>query len=439
MIKITHATSVDVLFLCEKPLWPRDQGFRVHGSQMALALSRQGLNVAIACMEANPTDTDADLRRMIVDWPRATDQESAEFRANWTGSRPGTWLRNRIADHQGLAVEQLAGALSLTRRLRPRAVVGVGMHSVLMLRGLPVEIEGRPLQRVWYAADELVYFNLTCLPHESFRALPGRLRTTVLHLALERAFAPGIDAAIAVSPRDATLLRRIAGVPRAITVRNGVDLDAFTPTADDATPLPHSLVFWGRMDFEPNIDAATWFAREVWPLLRERHRDATWSVVGKNPGPRVTELNNEPGINVVGGVADIHPWARRAAVTILPMRCGGGIKNKLLEAAALARPIVASPRAVRGLELGDNPPMILARKAAQWIEAIDALWTSPTTAAVMGGQARVWVERYHNWGTAASQLVAALGLPITDRGDQTRGGVLPINTAQEERATRRAA
>lgn len=435
----TETHGIDVLFLCEKPLWPQDQGFRVHGYQMARSLTRAGFRVAIACMEANPTDAPIELKNLAHAWPSGDPHDAEAFLNNWRGSRTGTWLRRRIADHQGLPVEQLAGALTLVQKLRPRAVVGVGMHSVLMLRGLPQELDGAPLHRVWYAADELVYFNLTCLPHEPLASMRHRLRTTALHLALERAFTPGIDAVIAVSPMDATLLRRVAGAKEAITIRNGVDLETFSPSDEAPHAVPRSLVFWGRMDFEPNVDAVTWFAHDVWPLLRERHPDATWNIVGKNPRPELQELNNEPGINLVGGVPDVRTWARAAAVTVLPMRCGGGIKNKLLEAAAMGLPIVASPRAVRGLELGDNPPTLLASKRDQWVEAIDTLWSSPTTAAALGAQARVWVERYHHWDAAAEKLADAMNLRPDPMDAATPGTVMPINTGMEDLAGRRAA
>lgn len=430
--------QTDVLIVCEKPLWPQDQGFRVHGFQMALALQRMGLRVAIASMEGNPTDTPDELRNMLVEWPATNDADTATFIAQWKGSRPGTWLRRRVANHQGLPIERLAGALTLTRQLRPQAVIGVGMHSVMMLRGVPEIIDHQRIHRAWYAADELVYFNLTCLPRESLRNVKSRLRTTALHLALERAFAPGIDSAIAVSPMDASLLRHVAGARHAITIRNGVDLETFTPS-DLSHAMPRSLVFWGRMDFEPNADAVRWFAREVWPLVLDRYPDATWNIVGKNPRPDVIELNNEPGIHVVGGVNDVKTWARSAAVTILPMRCGGGIKNKLLEAAAMGLPIVASPRAVHGLELGEDPPMMIVRKTSQWVEAIDMLWSTPTAAAAMGAQARAWVERYHHWDTAASKLAGAIYLKIAAHTDQTRPQVMPINSTTERTAVRRAA
>src|SRR5690606_22245658 len=102
----------------------------------------------------------------------------------------------------------------------------------------------------------------------------------------------------------------------------------------------------------------------------------------------------------------VRPIAHGAAVTILPMRCGGGIKNKLLEAAAMALPIVASPRAVRGLTFEpDARPASVCGNAPQWIDMVDRLWRDHAQAERMRLAARRWVERHHTWHRAAMQLV----------------------------------
>ncbi|HEX7011008.1 MAG TPA: glycosyltransferase family 4 protein, partial [Phycisphaeraceae bacterium] len=140
----------------------------------------------------------------------------------------------------------------------------------------------------------------------------------------------------------------------------------------------------------------------VWPALRADYPDATWKIVGKNPCQRVQALAQQPGIEVTGQVEDIRPWAHEAAAVVLPMRCGGGIKNKLLEAAAMGKPILASPRAVRGLE---EPPGLICRGPAQWRQAIERVWSQPDLARTMGQSARSWAQQRHTWPHAAQQLL----------------------------------
>lgn len=119
-------------------------------------------------------------------------------------------------------------------------------------------------------------------------------RMVALYAAIETLFVRGLNGAIGVSPTDSRLLHIVAGARQTVTIRNGVDLDYFgqQPQTVDGPPLANpSLVFWGRLDFEPNVDAVCWFAREVWPTLRRRVPSASWKIVGKNPVPQVEQLN----------------------------------------------------------------------------------------------------------------------------------------------------
>jgi glycosyltransferase involved in cell wall biosynthesis len=243
-------------------------------------------------------------------------------------------------------------------------------------------------------------------------------------VGIERLFASNLDGAIGVSPRDSTLLRWIGGIRNTMTIRNGVDLNYFRP--DRPTPCgsekhPRSLVFWGRMDFEPNADAVLWFSERVWPILRAKFPDAIWHIVGKNPTEHVQRLANRPGITVLGAVDDIRTHAAAASITILPIRCGAGIKNKLLEAAAMARPILASPKAVLGLNINntDPKPMIVCPAAENWLQEIERLWADPQLRNALGLRALDWVRTHHNWTRAAQSLVEWLAEPTHRHTDES--------------------
>lgn len=405
--------QLDLLLLTERPFWPLDQGFKVHGYHTALAARERGADVAIASLRPLPDDAPAALRELHIDWPDALREDVMSFRGGWgldaagRSASPMAWLRNRLASHQGLEVSRLAGAVQLVRRLRPRAIVAVGQHGAAILRGLAPVAASVHASTVWFAADELIAFNLSCMRREPIAHWPARLRTLALHAGLENAFARGLDASIGVSPRDARLLRLLAGTREALTLRNGVDLQRFSPLVPNAAaPAPRSLAFWGRLDFEPNADAVTWFAQAVWPELHRRHADARWLIAGKNPGPAVQALRGRPGIELLGEVEDVRGVAHAATLTVLPMRCGGGIKNKLLEAAAMARPIVASPLCVSGLELPDRAEAVrICRSPRQWIESICSLWADPLAAERLGSAGRAWVEEKHAWSNVARGLL----------------------------------
>ncbi len=409
----TPPTQTDVLFISEQPLWPPDQGFRVHGCQMARALADMGLNVRMASM-APTTGCDAPwLSDMLVDWPEATDEDHDTFLQGWSG--PFARLRKRIANHQALDTRLLAGLIPLVDQLKPKAVIALGQHGPIMLRGLR---RSHPdLATVWYAADEPLYFQLSCLKREGLGALGKRAYLSAVYAGIHALFARGLSGAIGVSPTDTRLLKLLAGVKRAVNIPNGVDTDYFSPTS--TRPDKCSLIFWGRLDFEPNIDAVRWFVRAVWPRLRERQPQAKLRIVGKNATDKVRELGDVPGsgIEFVGEVDDIREHAQKASAVILPMRCGGGIKNKLLEAAAMGLPILASAKAVKGLRWQKHTqPIAICKHPDQWVHQIERTWFDGILKKNLCRDARDWVESQHTWPAAADTLLYFLQ-SMTDIGD----------------------
>ncbi len=422
-----------ILLISEQPIWPADHGVSVRGYHLINALRQQGVDVSVASIMPivahNAAQPPEWVQQINVPWPRATPAQRATYLEGWrgcgVGGRLAMWLRQRVASHQGVEPAVAAGVVDLVERLRPTVVLGLGLHSPLLLRGLGALPDDIRPRSVWYAADELIYYHLSCLRHDRVANWSKRFHEMSLHALIEGLFARGLDGAIGVSPTDTRWLKRVAGVQQAVTIRNGVDFDYFSPstagTQHQHGANPQSVVFWGRLDFAPNVDAVDWFARAIWPSLHQRFPKAVWRIVGHSPVPSVQRLAHEPGVEVIGSVPDVRPFARDAAVTVLPLRCGGGIKNKLLEAAAMARPIVASPRAVAGLAMSDgDAPAIVCDSPNAWVDAITHLWTNSEAARAAGHEAHAWAQRHHSWSQAAANLLewfAEMGW--TDHGPGT--------------------
>ncbi|MFW5681605.1 MAG: glycosyltransferase family 4 protein [Phycisphaeraceae bacterium] len=438
-------STADVLLVSRSPLWPADKGFRVHGSQMALALQRLGYRVAIACIQRDEPGQPASappptLRHLVQPWPEATSQHREEMARAWAG--PAAPLRRKLMHYRGVDPSESAGVLALVDRLKPRVVIALDRLGPAVLRTLRL----RPnLARLWYAADEGAYFHLSCMTREPWRNWPGCTRDAAVLAMQERAFGAVGDAGfgvIGVHPRDTRLLGLATGTPheRTATIRNGVDLDAFRPRCvkstdpprhPDPAPDPQTLVFWGRLDFPPNVDAAVWLARRLMPALLDRYPDARCRLVGRAAGPVVQALAELPGIELVGPVDDLRGEALRSATVVMPMRCGGGIKNKLLEAAAMGLPIVASRKAVDGLVWdASNPPFATADGIGETSLAIQSLWQDARRSRTLGANARRWVETHHTWDHAAEQLV--------DLAEQCLGEAWPAEVAHAD-AVRAAA
>ena len=169
-----------------------------------------------------------------------------------------------------------------------------------------------------------------------------------------------------------------------------------------------SCVFWGRLDFGPNVQALEWFCRHVWPALRRRVPDAAFTIYGFQPTPPSRLWHSSPGIRLIPDLPDLRDEVARHQVVVLPFVSGGGIKNKLLEAASMGKAVVCSPRAFLGLRTGKGLPLVQARRPAEWVEAVRSLWSDPDRRRQLGANARQWVLDAHTWDAAARTAVAGL-------------------------------
>ena len=230
-------------------------------------------------------------------------------------------------------------------------------------------------------------------------------------LAYERHVAASTDASLFVSEPEAELFRTLAPESAAKTgyFNNGVDTDYFSPERDYARPYgeqERAVVFTGAMDYWPNIDAVQWFAADIFPQLRARFPDVRFVIVGARPTPAVQALAQQPGIVVTGTVPDVRPYIAHAALTVAPLRIARGIQNKVLEAMAMARPVVTSPQALEGIDATPGAELVLADGADAFVAAISTLLNQSDPA--MGQAARARVERQYSWPSNLARIEARL-------------------------------
>ena len=161
--------------------------------------------------------------------------------------------------------------------------------------------------------------------------------------------------------------------------------------------LPDFVVFDGSMDFRPNVDAARWFALEVWPLVREERPEAHFYIVGRNPVPEVQALADTPGVTVTGPVDDMRPWVAGASVYVVPMRMGGGVRLKVLQAMSIGRAIVSTAMGVEGIVARPDEDMLMARTPAEFAAAVLTLLKDPALREKLGKSARELVITRYSW------------------------------------------
>ncbi|MCU0965640.1 MAG: TIGR03087 family PEP-CTERM/XrtA system glycosyltransferase [Burkholderiaceae bacterium] len=225
-------------------------------------------------------------------------------------------------------------------------------------------------------------------------------------LAYERAIASRCARAFFVTEKETELFRSLAPecTQQVEAVSNGVDADYFAP--DRGRPSPFEVgelpvVFTGAMDYWPNIDAVTWFAQDMLPRLRERWPALRFHIVGRSPPAALRALASD-AVSVTGTVPDVRPYLQHAAVVVAPLRLARGIQNKILEAMAMGRPVVATRDCAEAIGAAAGCELLWAADADAFVREVDALLGNTARAAAIGHAGRQRVLRDYSWSAHLS-------------------------------------
>lgn len=230
--------------------------------------------------------------------------------------------------------------------------------------------------------------------------------------AYEADFCRRADHVIAVSHADANALRRLQPDIAVTVVPNGVDSNVYHPGC--CAPAPEmqtpSLLFSGKMDYRPNVDAALWFADAILPQVRAQAPTVQFWIVGQSPHPRLNRLRNQPGVFITGRVPDVRPYLAGATVCVLPFRMGSGTRLKALEALALGKAVVSTPLGAEGFGLTDGVHLRLAGDAAAFAHSTLELLADPAQRARLGLAGQRFAADRFGWERIVPQLEAVYAL-----------------------------
>lgn len=401
----------DLLFLTQRIPYPPIKGEKIRPLQILNHL-RARYDVHLGCLVDDPRDLDhvETIRALCTDSYFATlDRRRAKITC-LRGLATGKPLSVTFYYDRGLA----AWVKQVLHRVRPEVLFICSSNMAPYV--LDAGYRGR-----------VCLVDLADVDSEKWRdyARHGSFPMSWVHrrewrqtAKLERRIAHECDWSTFVSQDEADLFARLlpdcAAKIRAIS--SGVDHRYFDPQQPPG-PAPFdtaklNFVFTGTMDYPPNVDAVTWFATAILPIIRLSRPDAQFHVVGSSPAPEVTKLGDADGVFVTGRVPDVRPYLSYATAGVAPMRIARGIQNKVLEAMAMARPVVVTRDALTGIDAVPGHEVLLAEGADAFAAA--CLQTAEPGAAAIGQAARsrvvadyVWAERLRGFDRLLDPAVRA--------------------------------
>ena len=309
-------------------------------------------------------------------------------------------LEGRTFDVIQIEGLEMAGALKAVRATATKALVVYDAHNVeyVLQRSAFLADVGHP--RRWAAA---LYSLLQWPRLKRYEARVCRYAGLVS----------------CVSDQDAHALGKIAPAVRPLVIPNGLWIAEYSdvrsekpgvPSVQGLAPEDRSLVFTGKMDYRPNLDAVEWFIWDILPRIHARAPVVRFTVVGQNPPPSLASHSQEDRVLLVGAVPDTRPYIAGASVCVMPLRMGGGTRFKLLEAMALGVPVVSTRKGAEGFPVAHERELLIADSAEDFARAVLRLLGDWDLRQVLSLAGRRFVEARYDWSAIVPRLEAAYGV-----------------------------
>lgn len=397
----------EILFIAHRLPFPPDRGDKIRSHHILKALARLA-PVHVATF----ADDEADF---------AEEASLAALAATYCLRRRSKPLAlaavQALASHQPIsltAFHDRALAAYVADVLATRPISAIYIFSGQMGQYVPKSFAGR------------VVLDLVDVDSAKFEAYAGKrsgpmgwveMREAKLLAAEEARLAARAAVTLLVSPAEASLFRSRLLAGHYAYVRplgNGIDCIAYDPAM--VTPEPRMLactgprlIFTGQMDYAPNVDAVRRVVDRILPAIRAVRPDATFHVVGRNPPAELRVRHGENGCHIWGRVDDIRPWLAAATHALIPLEIARGVQNKVLEAMAMALPVVVSREAATGIAASDGEHFVVADSDDGLAQAVLALLDGPVRARALGLAARSFVLDHASWDAALEPLAAIMG------------------------------
>ncbi len=240
-----------------------------------------------------------------------------------------------------------------------------------------------------------------------------------------------------VSQAEADLFRQLGGQGEIVSLPNGVEMGLRRlPSREEYGQVlkakrtnrssPIKISFVGTMNYYPNIDAVLYFAQDIFPLIRHKYNQAIFEIVGRFPPKSVRRLNGLNGVRVLGEVQDVRSLLIHADVSVAPLRIARGVQNKILEAIAIGIPVVATPQAVRGLEVREGDEILIGDSPEQFALQVLRLLDDVHLRNQITKRAWNRVNQLYRWDVVGAKLDGLIAGMETDTAARPRLRDMPI-------------
>ena len=396
--------SGEILFLAHRIPFPPDRGDKIRSHHILKALTRLA-PVHVGTFADDETDLDPEVELALV---------AASFHIAHRGKPLALAGAQALATRRPVSLAAFADAgleRYVARTLAERPIATIYAFSSQMAQYIPDDFAGRVVMDFVDvdSAKFEAYADRARQPAKALYAREARLLS-----AYEAQVARRAHTSLFVTREEAALFRtRLDGESRALarvrSLANGIDCAHYDPApCHPAAELAESegprLIFTGQMDYAPNVAAAERFARRIMPAIRGALPNARFHVVGRSPAPRVAALDGIEGTRVWGAVADVRPWLAAADLAVVPLEIARGVQNKVLEAMAMARAVLASPEAATGIAARDGAEIAIAADDAAFAARALALLAEPDAREAIGQAARRFVLDKQSWPAMLADL-----------------------------------